>query len=710
MNEEHLLTIMRQRKDYQPRTKHWSPSGTPKYTNALIECYSPYLLQHAHNPVDWKPWTAAVLAESVRLNKPIFLSIGYSTCHWCHVMERESFEDEEIASWINRFFIPIKVDKEEQPDIDSIYMDFVQITTGKGGWPMTVFLAPNQRPLFAGTYFPPRNGDRGIEVGLLSYIQIMAKNWEDPKLWAQSEEAIEVLNTYALQAPVSQLVPDWIQQAAEAWIAEFDEDWGGFTEPPKFPRPAMLEALLRAWHRNGDARHLKAVEITLERMYCGGIYDHVGGGFARYSVDNRWWIPHFEKMLYDNAQLIQIYLELYQITRREFYAKVARDIMRYLVKEMKSTQGGLYSAIDAESLDEEGNLVEGYFFTWSYQELSRILSAQELKWLCATYGVTEEGNFEHGRNVLRLYEPLTEEEESYWHPIRARLYQVRQERSTPLKDDKVVCAWNALALSSFIQAAAILGEKEWAEHAQDIADHLLGNFWDGVTLKRVARDTQVMKHEGVLEDYMGLSSALLDLFEVTGSLRYLQSAQAIYESAERFFDTERGGFFRCSQEQKPLAFKEKPLIDGSEPSGNALAALTALKLYHITDQPHYRAQADGTLKAIASLMSQQAVACPKALSVLARWFESKSQTVLVHLPIGEAPLTHSLVRAAWQSFQPFTLRIALRQIDISLQELIPILKGKPLQTNQAYAMICSSRGCSTAIHDAHLLRSSLSKV
>jgi uncharacterized protein len=710
MNEEHLLSIMRQRKDYKPRTKHWNESGQPKYTNSLIECYSPYLLQHAHNPVNWKPWTHAILAEAQNLNKPIFLSIGYSTCHWCHVMERESFEDEEIAEWINRFFIPIKVDREERPDIDAIYMDFVQITTGKGGWPMTVFLAPNQRPLFAGTYFPPRNGDRGIDVGLLSYLKIMAKNWEDPKLWEQSDEAIKVLKTYAVQAPSQQLSPDWLQEATETWINNFDEDWGGFTAPPKFPRPVMLEAILRAWHRTGDARYLKSVEITLERMYCGGIYDHVGGGFARYSVDNRWWIPHFEKMLYDNAQLIQIYLEVYQVTRRNFYANVARDIMRYLIKEMKSTQGGLYSASDAESLDQDGNLIEGFFYTWTYQELSHLLSKEELQWVCATYGVTEEGNFEGHRSVLRLYEPLTEEEEAYWHPLRARLYQARAKRIPPLVDDKVICSWNALALSAFIKAAAILGEKEWSEHAQDIADHLLADLWDGLTLKRVIRGSQTIQHEGVLEDYMGFSCALLDLFEVTGSVRYLKASQAIYESAERFFDPERGGFFRCSQDQPSLAFQEKPLIDGAEPSGNALAALTALKLHHITDEPHYRAQADSTLRAIGSLMSKQAVACPKALAVLSRWFESRSQILLIHLPIGESNLTHPLTRTGWQSFQPFTVRLTLRQIDQAIQSHVPALKGKVIETDEAYAVICSSRGCSAPIHDPNLLRSALTKI
>jgi uncharacterized protein len=711
MNEDHLIKAIKTRNDYEPRTRHWSSEGLPKYTNALILSQSPYLLQHAHNPVDWRSWSEETFEEAIATDRPIFLSIGYSTCHWCHVMERESFEDEEIAQWINEYFIPIKVDREERPDIDALYMDFVQITTGKGGWPMNIFMTPQKRPLFGGTYFPSRDGDRPDTVGLLTYLKVMSQNWKDPKLRSQSDKPLDVLKNYAFQPPASTLSPQWIEEAATHWLEFFDEDWGGFTAAPKFPRPATLEALLRAWHRSGESDQLKAVEVTLERMYCGGIYDHVGGGIARYSVDNRWWIPHFEKMLYDNVQLVTVYLEAYQITQRPLYARVAQDILHYVLKELRAPQGGLISAIDADSLNDKGEMEEGYFYTWGHTELEALCTEEELVWVCATFGVTPEGNFENGRNILRLYEPLNDEEEAYWAPIRAKLYRAREKRAKPMRDDKVICVWNSMAISAFARAATIFGEREWRDHAQDIADFMLNHLWNGVNLSRSWRAGVKNPTEGVLEDYMGFSCALLDLFEVSGELRYLSHAQEIYESAERFFDPMRGGFRRLSDDrQGELPFPQKPLIDGAEPSGNAWAALAGLKLAHITDQPHYRAQADSTLRAIGSVMSTQPMACPKALCALAQWFESRNQVILVQLPEGSPPLRHPLAHSAWQAFHPYTLRLCFRHIDESVKSIIPALKSCAERVETPQAFICSTRGCTPPISGPVQLRSALTKL
>ena len=735
MNEPHLLDALRAKQGHQPRTRYWSAAGKPKYVNTLILSDSPYLLQHAHNPVNWRPWSEEAFELAIQENKAIFLSIGYSTCHWCQVMERESFEDEEIAQLLNEQFVAIKVDREELPDVDSVYMDFLQITTGEGGWPMNVFLTPERRPLFASTYLPPRDGDRGVKLGLLTYLKVMAKSWQDPQLSAQGDAPLKVLSEYALQPPSPQLSPDWLEHAAQQWMEQFDEEWGGFSEPPKFLRPAMLEALLRAWHRVGDPSYLKAVEITLERLYCGGIYDHIGGGVSRYSVDNRWWVPHFEKMLYDNAQLVLIALETFQVTRRPLFSLIARDTLQFIERDLMISKGAWAAAIDAESLNERAERVEGFFYTWSYQELSELLDADQLEWVSATFGIDPEGNITqedpspqppaasqssqqpeiplHGRNLLRIYEPLDEEEWKYWLPLRAKLHQARLRRPKPTRDEQVVCAWSALTLSAFSRASTILSQDRYLDIARDTAHFLTTKLWDGQTLKRVWRPhgSSEQQTDGVLEDYMALCLALIDFFEASGEASALEHAISIYEAAERFFDQERGGFFRCPPERRAqLPFEEKPLIDGAEPSGNALAALAALRLHQLTDKPHYRAQADSTLKAIGSLLKEQPTASPKALTALAHWFGGRGQLVITHLANEDKALHSPLNAAGWQLFQPYTTRLALHHIDDRLKSLLPSLATRAAQTNEAYTMICSARGCTPPITNSSTLRSALSQL
>lgn len=741
MNEPHLLNALQTKRDHQPRTRYWIAAGKPKYTNSLILSNSPYLLQHAHNPVNWSPWEEQTFQRALSEGKPIFLSIGYSTCHWCQVMERESFEDEEIAELLNQNFIAVKVDREELPDVDAVFMDFLQITTGEGGWPMNLFLTPERRPLFAATYLPARDGDRGVQVGLMTYLKVMSKNWRDPRLIAQGDAPLKVLSEYALQPPISQLSPEWLDQAAQDWMSQFDEEWGGFTAPPKFLRPAMLEALLRVWHQVGDPSYLKAVEITLERLHCGGIYDHVGGGISRYSVDNRWWLPHFEKMLYDNAQLVLIALETYQVTRRPLYASIARDTLTFIERELRVGRGAWAAAIDAESLNERAERVEGYYYTWDYQELSELLSAEELEWVSATFGLTEEGNLKHqpatdssepepredaprstasledfpltGRNLFRIYEPLNDEERAYWLPIRERLNQARDQKAKPSLDQQVICAWNALTLSAFSKAAAVLSDPHYLELAHQTAEFLTHTLWDGSDVYRLWRmhDEPTNRPQGVLEDYMALSVALIDYFEVSGDVKMLKTSIKIYEAAERFFDQERGGFFRCHPERrKTLPYEEKPLIDGAEPSGNALAALAALKLHQLTDSPHYRAQADSTLKAIGSLMSEQPTASPKALCALASWFGSRGQLVTLHLPAGSNHLKHPLSEAAWQLFLPYSIRLTLTSISEELKKEISALRTVPKTSEEAYALVCSTRGCTPPITDPKMLRSFLSQL
>jgi uncharacterized protein YyaL (SSP411 family) len=542
--------------------------------------------------------------------------------------------------------------------------------------------------------------------------------------------ALEALQRYALQPPSEALSPAWLEEGARAWLERFDPDWGGFSAAPKFPRPVALEALLRAWHQSGDLGALEAAEVTFERMACGGLYDHVGGGFSRYSLDNRWWVPRFEKMLSDNAQLVSLALELYQGTRRAYYADVARDTLRFMVKELKTSRGAFAHDISAYSMTPQGEHREGYFYSWTRAELAQALTPEEVSWVCEVFGVVEgeegtrvtnierpelreepshlKAHVEGGRSVLHLYEPLTTEEQVYWAPLRATLYKARAERIAPPINDAIMCAPNALAMSAFARAAAVLGEREWLSHAQDIADFLLLALRDGERLMRSWRAGERSRVEGTLEDYMSLSLGLLDLFEVTGLPRYLKEARALYDSSERLFDPERGGFFRCDAERRELLpFDEKPKVDGDEPSGNALAALAALKLHQLTGAQHYRAHANSTLRALAPLMKTQPMSCPKALCALSVWFNARPSLTLTQLPEGTQPLSHPLSLELWGVFAPHSARLTTRVIDTELRALCPSLAQQPERVSAPRAVVCGSEGGEQALSSPQALRAAL---
>jgi len=731
MNDPQLIARLKSLKDHTPHTRHWGEAGLPAYTNALISSQSQHLLQHAHNPVEWREWCPEAFEEAFKLGRAVFVSVGYHACHWSQLMALESFDDLEVAELLNERFVPIKVDRDELPEVDAALIDVAQISTGKAGWPLSVVLTPTQIPLFASTYLPPRDGDRGVEVGLLSYLKVLGAHWSDERLQAQSIPALEALRRYALQPPSEELSVSWLEEGARGWLDTFDPDWGGFSPAPKFPRPVALEALLRAWHQSGTPELLQAVEVTFERMCCGGIYDHVGGGFSRYSLDNRWWVPRFEKMLSDNAQLVTVALELYQATRRPLYAEVARDVLRFLVREMKDERGAFFADVSAYSLTPQGDQKEGVFYTWTRAELAQLCVEDELKWVCEVFGVVEgaeerepakvsepelrdepsclKAHIEGGRSVLHLYEPLNEEEQNYWAPIRARLYAARSLRAKPSVNQAIICSWNAHALSAFASAAAILAEPEWLHHAQDIADFLLSAHWDGTQLARSWRAGERSAIEGTLEDYMSLCHGLLNLFEVTGATRYLKAAVDIYEAGERFFDPERGGFFRCDEARRALLpFEEKPKVDGAEPSGNALAAIVALRLYLITGEHHYRAQANSTLRMLAPLMETQPTACPKALSALALWFEGKGELALVQLPEGTSPLAHELSTSLWSVFSPYLTRLTTRVIDQELRGHVPALAQQKERVTSPTAVICGAdASVSASLSSSHALRSAL---
>ncbi len=682
-----LAALDRQPADYVPRTRHLEPDGRPTYTNRLIHEASPYLRQHAHNPVDWWPWGDAAFAEAAERAVPVFLSVGYSTCHWCHVMEHESFEDPEIAAFLNAHFVPVKVDREERPDVDAVHMAFLQRTTGGGGWPMSVWLTPERRPLFAGTYFPPRDGDRGGMRGFLTLLRALGANWRDPALQQQAEPVLE-----ALRQPTTVLggaLPDGapLDTLERVYLELFDATWGGFGRAPKFPRPCVLEGLLRQGQRSGDARTLEAVRRTLERMHCGGMYDHVGGGFARYSVDVSWTVPHFEKMLYDNAQLVVAYLEGYQATGDDHFARVARDVLRYLDREMSHPDGGFYSATDADSADDAGHLHEGLFFTWTPAEIDAALPADDAAWVKATFNVRAGGNFE-GRTVLHADRPLSPADHARWLAVREALYAVRAERPAPGLDDKILAAWNGLAISAFARASLVLGEPRFAERAARAADFVLTTLRDGARLRRSWR-AGVDGPPAVLDDYAAMVGAALDLLEATGEVRWLDAALDLQTVLDAHFADAAGGYYRTPDDGEALLFREKPDYDGAEPSGNSLCANNLLRLAEITGDGAHRDRAEDTLRGFAEALHRAPHAMPKLCCALA-WRHAAVRQVALVTPDAARPA--ELLAAAHAPFAPHKV-VLWGPADGPLAERVPLFTDRTAGDAGALAYVCVGMTC-----------------
>jgi hypothetical protein len=602
--------------DYRPRTHHFTDDGKPKYCNRLILETSPYLLQHAHNPVNWYAWGEEAFARARRESKPILLSVGYSTCHWCHVMERESFEDEEIARYLNQHFIAIKVDREERPDVDDIYMKAVQMLSGRGGWPMTAALTPERQPFFGGTYFPARDGDRGARKGFLTILKELSASYRSDRaqVVAKARETSQRIQSLAEPAPPGNVPgPEVLAIAARSLAQSFDPTWGGFGGAPKFPTPVNLELIARYHRRTGDAHAQRIVVHTLERMAAGGIYDHVGGGFHRYSTDARWLVPHFEKMLYDNAQLVPLYLWAYQVTGNRDLARVARETLDYLGREMTGPGGGFYSATDADSQTPSGHTEEGYFFTWTPAELQAVLGADRTKTVSAYFGVTSQGNFE-GRSILHTPRPIADvakelgtTDEALRAEIEAarrQLYSVRAKRPPPIRDDKVLASWNGLAISAFAQGAFVLGQDEYAERARRAAHFVLEKLQssDG-RLRRSYMDGKA-RHNAYLDDYAFLIQGLLDLYDATSELRWLKEAISLQATLDRHhFDARSGGYFMTSGDHEALLVRDKPVHDGAEPSGNSVGVVNLLRLAELTQQADYRRRAEKCFAAFSEQLS-----------------------------------------------------------------------------------------------------------
>jgi uncharacterized protein YyaL (SSP411 family) len=627
-----------------------SPATSHSHTNRLAHEKSPYLLQHQYNPVDWYAWGEEAFAKARKENKPIFLSIGYSTCHWCHVMERESFENDDVAKFLNENFVSIKVDREERPDVDKIYMTFVQATTGQGGWPLNTFLTPDLKPFFGGTYFPP--DARYGRPSFLQLLQHIHQLWQTrhgdladsaSKIHSQLEQA-------SSQSSVSNilLTASVVREAGSRFKSTYDPRNGGFGGAPKFPQPSQPQFLLRYAKRFKDDEATRMVLHTCDRMAVGGIHDQLGGGFARYSVDAEWLVPHFEKMLYDNAQLTQLYLDAYLVSGNEHYAKIVRDILTYILRDMTHPEGGFYSAEDADS---EGH--EGKFYCWTRAELSKLLTAEEFNVAVRYFGITENGNFvDHShpsplpnQNVLSIVDPkVLDSDKPLLVSAKRKMFEARAHRVRPHLDDKILASWNGLMLGAIARAYAVLDDEQYRAAGEKNLAFLQSKLWDPKTktLYHRWRDGE-RDNVQLLEAYAFLLSGVLDLYEATLEPKHLDFAIALADTMlAKFYDSENGGFWQSGGDAKDLILRVKEDYDGAEPSGNSVAIMDLLRLGRITDRKEFISAAEKTLRLFSNRLEQIPEAVPYMLQAFEFSLEEPKRAVLAGDPSKSIPLLHAI--------------------------------------------------------------------
>ena len=655
---------------------------------------SPYLLQHRDNPVDWRPWGPEAFQAAREEDKPVFLSIGYSTCHWCHVMAHESFEDAAVAEEINRDFIPVKVDREERPDVDAVYMVACIAMTGSGGWPLTVLLTPEQKPFWAGTYLPRR--------ALLSLLRQAARLWREDRdsLLAAGEELTAHLkreeNTGA-GSPDRELV----SRAASLYAQSFDPRWGGFGQAPKFPTPHNLLFLLRYARLTGDDHARAMAERTLEGMYRGGLFDHVGGGFARYSTDEMWLVPHFEKMLYDNALLALAYTEAYQQTRRPLCGEVVRRTLDYVLRELTDPQGGFVCGQDADS---EG--VEGKYYLFTAGELRELLGPEDGEAFCRWYGVTQSGNFE-GRNILNLLaQERLEEEPERIRSLRERVYAYRLERTSLHRDDKVLAAWNGLMIVAMARAGLALDEPRYRDAAVRAAEFLKGHLTEesGRLLARWRKGQAA--HPGKLDDYAFCAWGLLELYGATFQPGYLAEAQRLMECLlDRFFDGEHGGFYPYASDGEQLITRTKETYDGAMPSGNSVAALVLSRLARLTGEARWRAAAGLQLAYLAGAVRAYPAGYGFAMLAFLEELWPSAELVCAAQAVPEE-LT-ALLREA--SRPELTVLVKTPETAEALAELAPFTRDYPLPEAGARYYLCRNGTCAQPVDSAAKVRRELER-
>jgi uncharacterized protein YyaL (SSP411 family) len=705
--------------------KEQAASSSHAHTNRLIHETSPYLLQHAHNPVDWYPWGEEALRKAQELDRPILLSVGYSACHWCHVMERESFENEEIANLMNQNFICIKVDREERPDIDAIYMQAVQALTQSGGWPTTVFLTPDGRPFYGGTYFPPRDRQYGSQVmpGFPRVLLAMAELYKNRR--EQVEEQADQLANYLRQRsgspfrsrpelkPLDSLSLEMLASASRELAADFDAVHGGFGGAPKFPNTMSLEFLLRVHlHRERSEINAKAnrseleiVETTLQHMAKGGIYDQLGGGFHRYSVDAEWLVPHFEKMLYDNALLSRLYLHAFLVTNNPLYQRIAVETLDYVVREMLSPEGGFYSTQDADSEGEEGK-----FFTWTYDEVREALPLENADLVMAYYGVTPEGNFE-GKNILHVAEDAQtvadnaevdlERVQFAIEQGRQLLFHRREERVKPGRDEKILTSWNGLMLRSFAEAARYLARPDYLQVATRNAEFLLSQLYRDGRLLRTYKDGRAHL-KGFLEDYVFLADGLLALYEASFDTRWFREARRLMDEAIRLFaDEQNGGFFDTGSDAEQLVSRPKDIMDNATPAGNSVATDVLLRLAAFTGEARYRQRADDFLGPLADIMVQHPSAFGHLLGALDFAVSPVKEFAIVGDP-AQAD-TRGLLEVINNRYLPNSVLACASPENSEAQQAIPLLAERPLKDGKATAYVCQHFACQAPVNTPEAL-------
>ena len=698
-------------------------------TNRLIQEKSPYLLQHAHNPVDWYAWGEDAFAKAKSENKPIFLSIGYSTCHWCHVMERESFENPAIAAILNQHFVSIKVDREERPDVDRVYMLFVQSTTGSGGWPMSVFLTPDLRPFLGGTYYPP--DDRYGRPGFGSLLNRLADIWanEPDKILEQSNRFTEAIQSYLVdpsEKESSEPRTEWLDRGYQQLVQSFDAEEGGFSSAPKFPRPSVFNFLFRHWFRTRSNQALEMALFSLRKMAGGGMYDHLGGGFHRYSVDERWHVPHFEKMLYDQGQLAVAFLEAFQISGDTRFAQIARETLAYVSRDLTSTEGGFFSAEDADSLPDAGadHKSEGAFYVWTHAEINEHLTPDESVIFRRTYGVEQMGNVPsgsdphgelRGQNVLflqndaELVAKLTGKSVEAVHQLlasaREKLLKVRSTRPRPHLDDKIVTAWNGMVISAFAKAYQVLSDPGHLQAAQRAADFVQKRLYQ----KRLLRSYREGPSSvfAFAEDYAFLIQGLLDLYEADFDPRWLQWAGELQVQMSALFADPKGGYFNTEEGAPDILFRLRDDHDGAEPAANSVAAINLLRLGWIFNRSEFRDATKRILASSSSVLERSPVAVPQMLAALNALMMEPTQVVIAT----EDKLNEPLLKVIRPIYAPNQILICVggdRETNW-LSQHVPALREMGLIDGKPAAYVCRHFTCDLPVTTAEELAEKLGK-
>jgi len=668
--------------------------------NKLINEKSPYLLQHAYNPVNWNPWGADAFAQAKEEDKPIFLSVGYSCCHWCHVMEKESFENEDVAAILNKYFVSIKVDREERPDVDSIYMTVCQTLTGSGGWPLTIFMTSDKKPFYAGTYFP-RDNSRGMP-GIKDILDSIAQQWNENKeeIIVSSEKIVDHIKNIDIKVNRVELGEEIgeieIHNAYKSFKSLFDKNYGGFGRAPKFPAPHNLQFLLRYWKNYNEPYALEMVEKTLEVMYEGGIFDHIGFGFSRYSTDIKWHVPHFEKMLYDNALLASVYIEAFEATGKKFYKEVAEKIFTYILRDMTSIEGAFYSAEDADS---EG--IEGKFYLLTLKEVGLVLGEKDYKTYCEYYDITKEGNFE-GSNIPNLIGKqsitnLDEDLERKLEVMREKLFEYREKRIHPYKDDKILTSWNGLMIAALAYGGRIFDNSNYIKQAEKAMDFILSNMINenGRLMARY-RDGDVA-HLGYLDDYAFLVNALIELYEATFNVKYLAKAIELNKNMVVLFkDEEQGGLFLYGIDGEKLISRPKDIYDGAMPSGNSVATLNMLRLARLSANSELENEAYGQFKVFASKV--KTIESAHAYFMTALLYSKVPGKDIIIAGEEQESDTKVMIKEINTTYLPFAT-VVLNTGDERLNSINPELKAhKPLQ-GKTTVYICENYNCKEPITD-----------